>query len=474
MGVRESRASSEGISGILEYFGMRLSLFPFGLGLSFCYTYSTQRLVFNDVEGIFQVVQYLGTALSCIVMFFLSRRAGENLSTKRGALLVLPVLAGAVAMMLVVPSPLSNSNVVVLALGAMSGMFIGWLYLVWGSFYKQLDVKPAIWCVLGSLVLSAVLKLFIAFLHSDVIGAFACAAFPLLSMGCWWIANKERPPSKLKVERFSAKTLYTLKNMGFGVMLFAFAIGLFMSMGLQVFSLPIEFRIVAHVVTVAVGVSALFVAYRWKEDFEFSNLWFIVLLMAATGLVVAGFGEGTMGSLSIAIFTAAQMFVIVFYYLALADVAHNSSYTSDTVYGFGWSLYALCMGLGFLPIHVVTVELNQLALSLAILYLLLIALFFFMRVHQSRELRLFADLNPTLTGDRLTLLTEQIDRLAVKHGLSDREIEVILLYAQGRNRAFISQELFISENTVRDHIKNVYQKMRIHNKQELIDIIQGI
>lgn len=97
-----------------------------------------------------------------------------------------------------------------------------------------------------------------------------------------------------------------------------------------------------------------------------------------------------------------------------------------------------------------------------------------MRVHQSRELRLFADLNPALTGDRLTLLTEQIDRLAVKHGLSDREIEVILLYAQGRNRAFISQELFISENTVRDHIKNVYQKMRIHNKQELIDIIQGI
>ena len=89
-------------------------------------------------------------------------------------------------------------------------------------------------------------------------------------------------------------------------------------------------------------------------------------------------------------------------------------------------------------------------------------------------MRLLADMNPPLSSDRLDLLTNQVNALGKKHGLSEREKEVVVLYAQGRNRAFISSNLFISENTARDHIKSVYKKMRIHNKQELIDAIQKI
>ena len=45
------------------------------------------------------------------------------------------------------------------------------------------------------------------------------------------------------------------------------------------------------------------------------------------------------------------------------------------------------------------------------------------------------------------------------------------LYAQGRSRTFISSQLVISENTVRDHLKSIYRKLDVHNKQELIDLI---
>ena len=61
--------------------------------------------------------------------------------------------------------------------------------------------------------------------------------------------------------------------------------------------------------------------------------------------------------------------------------------------------------------------------------------------------------------------------IADAYGLTAREREVVELYAQGRSRAFISAQLVISENTVRDHIKSAYRKLGIHNKQELIDRI---
>ena len=54
--------------------------------------------------------------------------------------------------------------------------------------------------------------------------------------------------------------------------------------------------------------------------------------------------------------------------------------------------------------------------------------------------------------------------------LSERETQVALLIAQGRSKAYIAEALFLSENTVRTHAKNVYAKLGVHSKQELIDL----
>ena len=48
-----------------------------------------------------------------------------------------------------------------------------------------------------------------------------------------------------------------------------------------------------------------------------------------------------------------------------------------------------------------------------------------------------------------------------------------LLIAQGRSKAYIAEALFLSENTVRTHAKNVYAKLGVHSKQELIDLAQN-
>ena len=61
--------------------------------------------------------------------------------------------------------------------------------------------------------------------------------------------------------------------------------------------------------------------------------------------------------------------------------------------------------------------------------------------------------------------------IAKKYALSEREGEVLDLLARGNTRMSIAEKLIISENTVRVHVKNIYAKLHIHSKQQLIDMV---
>ena len=61
--------------------------------------------------------------------------------------------------------------------------------------------------------------------------------------------------------------------------------------------------------------------------------------------------------------------------------------------------------------------------------------------------------------------------IAKKYALSEREGEVLDLLARGNTRMSIAEKLIISENTVRVHVKNIYAKLHLHSKQQLIDMV---
>lgn len=73
-------------------------------------------------------------------------------------------------------------------------------------------------------------------------------------------------------------------------------------------------------------------------------------------------------------------------------------------------------------------------------------------------------------------LSEQIslfyDNLAAEHALSPRETEVFLLLARGYSRARISEELYISDGTVKTHVAHIYRKFGASSRQELLLLIQ--
>ena len=52
--------------------------------------------------------------------------------------------------------------------------------------------------------------------------------------------------------------------------------------------------------------------------------------------------------------------------------------------------------------------------------------------------------------------------------LTDREMEVLKLVAQGMNNRDIAKELYISENTVKNHIRNILEKLHLHSRMEAV------
>jgi DNA-binding NarL/FixJ family response regulator len=62
---------------------------------------------------------------------------------------------------------------------------------------------------------------------------------------------------------------------------------------------------------------------------------------------------------------------------------------------------------------------------------------------------------------------EQVKEANPESILSDREIEIAKLIAEGATNREIAEKLFIAENTVKVHVKNMLNKLELKNRQQL-------
>lgn len=52
--------------------------------------------------------------------------------------------------------------------------------------------------------------------------------------------------------------------------------------------------------------------------------------------------------------------------------------------------------------------------------------------------------------------------------LTEREMEVLRLVARGLNNRDIAKQLYISENTVKNHVRNILEKLQLHSRMEAV------
>ena len=51
---------------------------------------------------------------------------------------------------------------------------------------------------------------------------------------------------------------------------------------------------------------------------------------------------------------------------------------------------------------------------------------------------------------------------------TERELEVLRLVARGMNNREIAKQLSISENTVKNHVRNILEKLQLHSRMEAV------
>jgi LuxR family maltose regulon positive regulatory protein len=75
---------------------------------------------------------------------------------------------------------------------------------------------------------------------------------------------------------------------------------------------------------------------------------------------------------------------------------------------------------------------------------------------------------PNLQDPRLASFGRSLLRTSAEpaESLSAREIEVLRLLAAGRDNAAIANELIVSLNTVKAHVKSIYRKLAVNNRAE--------
>jgi DNA-binding NarL/FixJ family response regulator len=87
-------------------------------------------------------------------------------------------------------------------------------------------------------------------------------------------------------------------------------------------------------------------------------------------------------------------------------------------------------------------------------------------------------INPSMAGKLLTEFATLAKRDSAEDRtehvaapkLTEREMEVLKLVARGMNNRDIAKELFISENTVKNHVRNILEKLQIHSRMEAVMI----
>jgi LuxR family maltose regulon positive regulatory protein len=72
----------------------------------------------------------------------------------------------------------------------------------------------------------------------------------------------------------------------------------------------------------------------------------------------------------------------------------------------------------------------------------------------------------SLATDKLA--TPQSGAQPLAEPLSERELEVLELIAQGLTNAEIAARLFIAHGTVKRHINNIYGKLQVRHRTEAI------
>jgi DNA-binding CsgD family transcriptional regulator len=105
------------------------------------------------------------------------------------------------------------------------------------------------------------------------------------------------------------------------------------------------------------------------------------------------------------------------------------------------------------------------------------AIVYRMKTMRRKQHKMREEMNQYLS--EISFLSEELEKnqigqenIFTKFNLTTRESEILDFIAEGKSNKEIAEELFISINTVKFHVKKIYEKLEVSNRREASKIIQ--
>lgn len=222
----------------------------------------------------------------------------------------------------------------------------------------------------------------------------------------------------------------------------------------------------------------------WKTVYErvgLARLYHIVFPLTATIYLLLPLFDSTFRQgfvlLVFAVFSVTSSLMVV----SCSRVARNQCVQPVLVYGvFAGTVYA-AMELGLLLGCILD---NTVGIGFAGLSVVALVAIYCMSMMMNAKRQQGATMQPQAPSpddapaeDALQATTPSAspcEQVVAQYGLSAREADVLGLLARGRDAGYIAEELVISKNTVRTHMKNIFAKTGVHSRQELIDLLETV
>ncbi len=370
---------------------------------------------------------------------------------------------------------------------ALSGLGYAALLLCWSTLLITLDDKKITLFIAAALIIGAVVYIFVTSTISYASMVFT-AVLPILSSICFSLSLRTRrriigterglivvcaadSDEKDPIDwRLVADTLtYTL------------------CLGIGIYCVMHNLSYPANIVCVGIAsiLSCLIIIIdtRWRNWLSSKMQIKLFLPLAAILVFPLSFVSGIVEMLFIFLLFMAFMLSLVTNYSAISLCVRVFELSPIRVFAYGraFNLLGICVGYLFAafafsqPIAGSSGVGTILAFS-ALVLIFIIASTFILEDHYPISSEV-ADGETALEEDSLPKRDswdERCAQVAECYGLSPRQSEVLNLLSKGRNTVYIQEKLVISHYTAKAHIYNIYQKMGIHSRQELLTLIEQV
>lgn len=396
-----------------------------------------------------------------------------------------------------------------IAAGTLLGVGDALMSISWGRLCAALPLRTAYLFVLGSQTAALVLYA-VTFVIPSIALVFAVIA-SILAVAIILIKLPDQSSVAFDSPRLRS-AFSELWRPIFGTSVFAFLTGLMPWISGQ-YDGSVEtmrlFSLASSAVVLLLLVAPVAVL---KQNMRLENIYKLILPIVATGFLLLPIIWNGFGGIVNAFVGAGSYAAGIVLWCLAADTSRRHDLSATTSFGLALGTTSLAGALGkafgyFGGRTLTEGDLSITAISLVSLYLLsMIALFVFRKKPEPKAsdarrsvVSAFPPAAPATSGPARAVapvdaagnpsaapLASPPDTsldaareatcaaLAEQHDLTDREHDVLGLLSKGRSVADIASSLGVSENTAKTHIKNVYRKLEVHSKQDIIEMCREI